>query len=143
MDAIIAVQHAVKIVERIKNVLRPELSIKITKEFSSMGFWMSRIEPGTFLSEPELTGLVFIIIDQFVNKEISMNLTNVKPELPDDLNPDYIFSMTATSLLVQIACGEIDPLDHVMMELASRGIGKNGKWIGFKEAAKEWKVKKK
>lgn len=141
MDAIIAVQQAPKIALRIKKVLRQELANKISKEFGTIGFWMSRIEPGTFISESALTGLVFIIIDQYVNNEISMDLIKVKQELPDELNPDYMFSMTATTLLVQIANGEIDPLDYIKHELANRGIGKNGKWVGFKEAAKQWEVK--
>ena len=142
MDAIIAVQQAPKIALRIKNVLKPEFANKITNEFGTTGFWMSRIQPGTFIDESALTGLVFMIIDQYVNNEISMDLIKVKQEIPDDLNPDYMFSMTATTLLVQIASGEIDAVDFARTELANRGIGQAGKWIGFKEAERHWKVVK-
>lgn len=143
MDAIIAVQQAPKIVLKIKNVLRPDLAKKITKEFGTMGFWMSRIEPGSFLSEDALAGIVFNIIYQIINDEISMDLKIVKPELSDELNPNYLFSMTATTLLVQIAKGEINTGEYAKSELANRGIGMSGTWVGFKEAAKQWEVVKK
>lgn len=142
MDAIIAVQQAPIIVLKIKNILKPELAIKIKKEYYSIGFWMSRIEPGTFIGESALTGMIFNIIYQIVNDEISMDLKKVKHELADDLNPDYMFSMTATVLLVQIASGEIDAVDFARTELANRGIGLAGKWVGFEDAKQQWTVVK-
>ena len=141
MDAIIAVQQAPKIALRIKKVLRQELANKISKEFGTIGFWMSRIEPGTFISESALTGLVFIIIDQYVNNEISMDLIKVKQELPDELNPDYMFSMTTTVLLVEIASGKLNAIDYARKELANRGIGLAGIWVGFKDAERQWKLR--
>ena len=63
-------------------------------------------------------------------------------ELSDDLNPKYMFNMTATTILVDIASGKINAVDYARTQLANRGIGKNGVWVGFAEAAKQWEVKK-
>jgi hypothetical protein len=59
----------------------------------------------------------------------------------DDNNPKFIFSMTATLLLVEALKGDID-LDYlVRKELANRGLNKEGNWVGFAEAAKIHKIK--
>lgn len=51
--------------------------------------------------------------------------------IPDDLNPDFIFSGIATILLSSIAKGEIDCKTLAKQELENRGIDINGKWVGF------------
>jgi len=53
-------------------------------------------------------------------------------ELPDELNQDYIFSLTANELLVKIANGEIDAVELAKIQLSNRGLNENGEWVGFK-----------
>jgi hypothetical protein len=55
------------------------------------------------------------------------------PNLPDDLNPDFLFSTTRTEILVQIANKDINPREIAKEELAARGLNKEGKWVGFYE----------
>lgn len=52
---------------------------------------------------------------------------------PDDLNPKYLFSITATELLVQIASGKVDANQLAKDELRARGLNFSGVWVGFKE----------
>ena len=142
MDAIVAIQEAVVHAQRIKETMRPDLAERITDEFFDIGYWMDYIAPTAwFTSERELVGFVFNVIYKHVNKVNDMKTEKVE-ELPDDKNPDYMFSITASELLIQIATGKIDAIDYAKAELAARGIGKTGVWIGFKEAAKQWEVKK-
>lgn len=54
-------------------------------------------------------------------------------ELPDDLNPQFLFCCIATDLLTKIVNGEIDPRELAWNELRNRGLDMNGKWIGFGE----------
>lgn len=61
---------------------------------------------------------------------------STQQELPDDLNPQYLFSGVANVLLIQIVKGEIDPVLIAKQELANRGWGLNNEWIGFDEANK-------
>jgi hypothetical protein len=53
----------------------------------------------------------------------------------DQTNPAYIFSTTATSLLLAIAAGLLDPVALARRELASRGLDADGEWCGFDRAA--------
>ncbi len=55
-------------------------------------------------------------------------------DLPDELNPQYMFQTTAIKLLSQIAKGEIDAVDLAKRELASQGRDINGVWVGFGKA---------
>ena len=71
-----------------------------------------------------------------------MKKETTKVELRDDENPQFIFSMTHSSLLIDIANGKIDAIDYAKKELANRGIGKSGTWVGFAQAAKVWEVGK-
>ncbi len=143
MDAITAVQQAAKQAAKIKDAFSPELSAMITDDFLTQEFWMDRISPTTwFTSERELTGLVYMIMYNYANDKIEMKTEKEIAELPDDLNPNYIFSLTATVLLVQIAKGEIDAVDFARKELANRGLGRHGLWVGFREAKKQWEVVK-
>ncbi|MGP8216767.1 MAG: hypothetical protein ACLQQ4_14475 [Bacteroidia bacterium] len=49
----------------------------------------------------------------------------------DEIDPRYIFSMTATQLLTEALKGEFDITYLIRRELANRGLDKEGKWIGF------------
>ena len=53
--------------------------------------------------------------------------------LPDDLNPDFLFSTTRAELLVLILNKKINVRKKAKAELAIRGLNKDGKWIGFYE----------
>lgn len=57
-----------------------------------------------------------------------------KKDLPDDLNPEYLFTGTWTGLLIQIAKGTIDCQGIAKKTLANRGLDINGKWVGFNKA---------
>ena len=50
----------------------------------------------------------------------------------DELNPIYLYHLTATDLLVAIVKKQIDPVELARKELKKRGLDENGKWIGFK-----------
>lgn len=63
--------------------------------------------------------------------------------MKDDENPQFIFSTTNTELLLQIANDKLDAAYLAIKELINRGIGKNGTWSGFSEAAKQWLVHEK
>lgn len=54
----------------------------------------------------------------------------------DELDPVYLFSITATSLLLAITDGLIDPVAIAHQTLASRGLDESGEWVGFDEAAR-------
>ena len=56
------------------------------------------------------------------------------PEISDDQNPAYIFSLTATDLLLAIAAGLVDPVTLAHEMLANRGLDMNGQWVGFPAA---------
>ena len=58
--------------------------------------------------------------------------------LSDDRNPEYIFTLTDTGLLLDIAAGKIDVQELVRKELAGRGVNDAGAWIGFDNAFKFW-----
>jgi hypothetical protein len=52
--------------------------------------------------------------------------------IPDDLNPIFIFSLTANELLSKIAKGEINSQELAKRELENRGMNIDGQWVGFK-----------
>jgi len=54
-----------------------------------------------------------------------------EPNIDDELNPNYLFSLTATDLLCKIVSGEIDPKAFAWSELRKRGLDSNAKWVGF------------
>lgn len=43
-----------------------------------------------------------------------------------------------TKALLTFAKDQADPIDYIKNELASRGIGPNGKWMGHEEARRYW-----
>ena len=51
-------------------------------------------------------------------------------------NPEYLFRLTETSLLSEIANGRIDPKRLAEAELAARGLDRDGKFVGYIEANK-------
>jgi hypothetical protein len=55
---------------------------------------------------------------------------NLQP-IEDELNPQYLFNLTATELLVQIANGTIDAKKIASQQLQSRGLNLKGVWVGF------------
>lgn len=58
-------------------------------------------------------------------------------EIPDELNPDHLFSTTWTELLLKIASGVIDCRELAKEQLDQRGLDhQTGKWIGFKNSNK-------
>jgi len=66
--------------------------------------------------------------------------TTPQTDLLDNENPDFMFNGVWTTLLSQIAKGEIDANFYARKELANRGLDLNGNWIGFKAAKAEHKV---
>lgn len=58
--------------------------------------------------------------------------------MKDSENPKFLYSLTDTTLLLQVANGTIDPLELAKLELVARGLGKSGEWVGFDQAKKEW-----
>jgi len=58
--------------------------------------------------------------------------------IPDERNPDHIFSLTDTTLLLNAVNGTIDLLQLAKNELAARGLNDTGTWVGFEAAKKIW-----
>jgi hypothetical protein len=70
-------------------------------------------------------------ICQVNEQQHAMNINNI----PDDLNPKFLFSTTASTLLVNALNGTINLQDLAAKELANRGLDGHGKWVGFDRAA--------
>ena len=49
----------------------------------------------------------------------------------DDTDPALLFQQTATSLLLAIIGGLIDPVRLAHEQLAARGLDTKGQWVGF------------
>ncbi len=62
-------------------------------------------------------------------------------DIPDELNPDYLFQIIHTDLVCQIANRKLDVAKLAKKEMANRGLDQYGKWIGFEKAAKFWRIK--
>jgi len=54
--------------------------------------------------------------------------------IPDDLNPDGLFSITQTELLIGIINGSYDAVELAKSQLMNRGLDMYGKWVGFKDS---------
>lgn len=52
----------------------------------------------------------------------------------DDMNPDFLYSTTATALLLAVEAGLINPVRLARAELANRGLDAIGNWVGFDRA---------
>ena len=68
----------------------------------------------------------------------ALNAASMAGTLRDELNPLFIFLMTHNELLVAIATGKLDAVQLAREELANRGMGKAGTWVGFDRAEAEW-----
>jgi len=66
------------------------------------------------------------------------NSNDVRP-IPDDENPDFLFSTTVTKLLSDIATGKINARKLAQRELRKRGQNYKGNWIGcqFQKVAED------
>ncbi len=51
-----------------------------------------------------------------------------------------IFQGIDTDVLLEIVTGKVDTTELVRIELASRGMGKDGKWVGFPQARQLWGI---
>lgn len=60
-------------------------------------------------------------------------------EMRDDENPEFLFAITNTKLVLDIALKKMDVIKIAKEEMIKRGFDKRGKWIGFEEAKKIWK----
>ncbi len=67
-----------------------------------------------------------------------LNKASMDGALRDELNPLFVFQMTHNELLVAIATGKLDTVQLAREELANRGMGKAGSWVGFDRAEAEW-----
>ena len=68
----------------------------------------------------------------------ALNAAAMDGTLSDELNPLFVFQMTHNELLVAIATGKLDAVQLAREELAARGMGKAGTWVGFDRAEAEW-----
>ena len=85
-------------------------------------------------SGSKLLGMFFDSIDEakkYADKK-GLVVTDSENDSDDD-NPAFMFQTFNTSILMKIAKGEIDPVDLARKTLDSRGLGMNGKWVGFKK----------
>lgn len=57
--------------------------------------------------------------------------------IPDSKNPLFLFSLTDTELLVDLAKGKWDARQLAKRELVERGLDMEGKWIGYKVGTTE------
>lgn len=57
--------------------------------------------------------------------------------IPDDQNPIFLFSSTATALLVKGLAKEFSFTEMARYTLASRGLNLKGEWVGFEKAKKK------
>lgn len=53
--------------------------------------------------------------------------------LPDEFNPEFLFSLTPNLLLISIIKGHVDPVALAKAQLANRGYDLNNQWVGFKK----------
>ena len=58
--------------------------------------------------------------------------------MKDDLNAKFMFQGIDTSLLLDALKGKINANDLMKNELANRGIGPKGTWVGFDKAKTLW-----
>jgi len=103
-------------------------------------FKVAYIDGQTFTNE-SLNVLAESVYDAYTVARMQLNLhatpftalTVLVDGYPvDEFNPRFLFSMTATELLVKIANGEIDAIQYAKQTLDNRGQSHlTGEWIGF------------
>lgn len=59
----------------------------------------------------------------------------------DELNPEFLFSLTPNELLCAIVNGQLDPVEYAKKQLANRGFNAQNKWVGFKQADRDLGLK--
>ena len=74
------------------------------------------------------------------SSEIGKDAAKREGQISDEKNPANLFQTTDVSLLLAIAQDRIDPVELAKKELANRGLGSYGQWIGFKKAKALWSV---
>lgn len=73
-------------------------------------------------------------------KKIEKYLNTVN-EMRDEVNPIHAFRMMDTELVLAFATGKLKAQEYAKFEMANRGYGKKGEWVGFDNAKKIWKPK--
>jgi len=73
-------------------------------------------------------------METYNSKTLNKKVTIPDEEIDDELNPEYLFSLTSNNLLIQIINGEVDPIRLAHKQLAARGLDNHSKWVGFKVA---------
>lgn len=53
--------------------------------------------------------------------------------IPNELDEQFLYNLTATELLVKIANGEIDAKKLAEEQLKNRGLNNQGVWVGFRQ----------
>jgi hypothetical protein len=61
-----------------------------------------------------------------------------KKVLRDEKNPMFMFQQIDTELLIKALDGDIPVRDLMKQELINRGLNREGKWVGDKEALMDW-----
>jgi hypothetical protein len=121
-------------------------SLKTIKKYCDEGKFKEAMEYATqscdTVIREEIPGNIWVQMGgQLIPSGIEKMKENYYGDRPDDNNPRFIFSTTSTSILVESLKGVFDLNYLVGMELANRGLNKEGDWVGFTEAAKIHKIK--
>lgn len=109
-------QEALKYASNLDTIMREEIPSSIWKEIGG-----------------KLTRTGEERLRKAKNKTDHQNLLKFS-NCPDDLNPNFLFHLTATQLLVEALKKEFDIEYYARKELANRGLGSNGEWVGFQKA---------
>ena len=64
------------------------------------------------------------------------------PNVHDEQNPQFLYSITSIDLLLAITSGLIDPVQLAREQLAGRGLDLDGQWVGFDRASQIWEVQR-
>ena len=72
-----------------------------------------------------------IVKGKKINVYIPVKDNSSDTEFADELNPQFIFTLTHTELLIKILKGEINMYELAKKEMENRGLDINGNWVGF------------
>jgi hypothetical protein len=61
-------------------------------------------------------------------------------QMKEEGNPAFMFQSVHSQLVRDVANGTIDANYYARREMANRGLGKIGEWVGFEKAKKYWDV---
>lgn len=74
-----------------------------------------------------------------INKQVEYYLKAAEQgSIPDEQNPVTVVQMFSNELLSKIASRQLDMKPFAVHELMSRGLDKEGKWVGFLKAETIW-----